>query len=164
MRILIVSDTHGYNENYEKVINREAPFDRVLHLGDAQGSHYFLSQIAGCPFDIVEGNCDSFMAQLPREMEIDIVGNKILIAHGHHYYVKSGKDRIRNAAISRGFDVVMYGHSHIPSVDVEEQVILVNPGSLSFPRQDGMLPSYIIMDVDENGEMDFTIKYLESFR
>ena len=32
MKVLIVSDTHGRDENLEIVINREAPFDMLVLL------------------------------------------------------------------------------------------------------------------------------------
>ena len=40
MRILIVSDTHRKNENFLKVVEKEAPFDLLIHCGDIEGSEY----------------------------------------------------------------------------------------------------------------------------
>lgn len=60
----------------------------------------------------------------------------------------------------RGVDVVMYGHTHRPVVDIEDDIIAVNPGSLTYPRQDNRKPSYIIMDLDREGKAHFTINYL----
>ena len=37
MKVLIVSDTHGRDENLEIAINREAPFDMLVHCGDVEG-------------------------------------------------------------------------------------------------------------------------------
>jgi len=37
----------------------------------------------------------------------------------------------------------------------------LNPGSLSYPRQEGRKPSYMIMKVDEKGEMHVTTHYLD---
>ena len=34
MKVLIVSDTHGRDENLEIAIHREAPFDMLVHGGD----------------------------------------------------------------------------------------------------------------------------------
>ena len=36
----------------------------------------------------------------------------------------------------------------------------VNPGSLSYPRQEGRLPSYAIMEIDRKEKVHFTIAYL----
>ena len=35
MKVLIVSDTHGRDENLEIAINREAPFDMLVHCGNS---------------------------------------------------------------------------------------------------------------------------------
>ena len=43
----------------------------------------------------------------------------------------------------------MFGHTHRPIIDYHKDVIALNPGSLSYPRQEGKRPSYIIMDLDK---------------
>ena len=53
----------------------------------------------------------------------------------------------------------MYGHTHRPVVDERGAVTLVNPGSLSYPRQNGRRPSYILMEL-ENGKASYDIRYL----
>ena len=38
MKVLIVSDTHGRDENLEEAVYREAPFDYLIHCGDVEGT------------------------------------------------------------------------------------------------------------------------------
>lgn len=57
-------------------------------------------------------------------------------------------------------DIVMYGHTHRPVVDTEDGVIAVNPGSLSYPRQEGHRPSYIVMELNGRNELKFEIRYV----
>ncbi|OUP01231.1 YfcE family phosphodiesterase, partial [Drancourtella sp. An210] len=38
---------------------------------------------------------------------------------------------------------------------------VMNPGSLTYPRQEGRLPSYIILEIDENGKISGEIKYIK---
>lgn len=159
MRVLIVSDTHRDNDNYFKVIEKLKDIDMVIHCGDAEGSEYAISEAAGCETHIVMGNND-FFSDLPREIETEIGGYRVLITHGHTYCVSMGSERIKEEALLRGFDIVMFGHTHKPMVDIDEDVIAVNPGSLSYPRQDGRKPSYMIMEIDRNGEAHFTVNYL----
>lgn len=159
MRVLIVSDTHRDNENYFKVIEKIQDIDMVIHCGDAEGSEYTISEAAGCETHIVMGNND-FFSDLPREIETEIGGYRVLITHGHTYCVSMGNERIKEEAILRGFDIVIYGHTHRPSVDVDDEVIALNPGSLSYPRQEGRKPSYMIMEIDRMGEAHFTVNYL----
>lgn len=160
MRVLIVSDTHRMNDNFCKVIEEKGPFNRVIHLGDAEGAEYFLSKKAQCPLDIIAGNND-FFADLPREKEIAIEGRRILMTHGHQYYVSVEMERIRQEGRERGVDIVMFGHTHRPLIDVRKNDIsLINPGSLSYPRQDGRQPTYIIMKTDEREELMFELHHL----
>jgi len=159
MKILIVSDTHRVNENYLTVVRREKPFDMVIHCGDVEGSEYLIAEAAGCPVHIVSGNND-FFSDLPRELEIPIGSHRAFITHGHSYYVSMSSEIIKQEAISRGCDLVFYGHTHRPIIQVGDEITAVNPGSLSYPRQDGRRPSYVIMTLDEGGEASFEIKFL----
>lgn len=159
MKVLIVSDTHRRNDNFIKVLERVAPIDMVIHCGDAEGSEYFLEEAAGCPLQIVMGNND-FFSELPKELEFYIGKYKVWVLHGHNYYVSAGNETLKKEARGRGVDIVMYGHTHRPVVDMEEGLIAVNPGSLSYPRQEGRRPSYAMMDIDKAGRVDLAIRYL----
>lgn len=159
MRILIVSDTHRKNENYFKVLSKLKHLDMVIHCGDGEGSEYALSQAADCPVLMVAGNND-FFSQLPREQEISIENYKVWITHGHNYLVSMGTERIKQEAKARGVQIVMFGHTHRPCLEQDEDIIALNPGSLSYPRQDGHKPTYAIMEIDKRGEVHFTISHL----
>ncbi len=157
MKVLIVSDTHRKNENYFKVIEGVSP-DLVIHCGDAEGAEYVLTRAAKCPVQIILGNND-FFSFLPKELELNLGGFKVWVTHGHNYYVSMGNEVIKREAAARGMDIVIYGHTHKPVVDRKGSVIAVNPGSLSYPRQEGCRPSYIIMEIEE-GDVQFSVEYL----
>lgn len=159
MKVLIVSDTHKCNGNFYKVLGEQKP-DLVIHCGDAEGSEDELEAAADCPVRIVLGNND-FFSHLPRELTLDIGSYKVWVVHGHNYYVSMGNERLKREASDRGFDIVLYGHTHRPVVDAEGDVIAVNPGSLSYPRQEGHRPSYAIMELDEHGKAHFKIQFLK---
>ena len=53
MKVLIVSDTHGQDENLEETVLREAPFDYLIHCGDVEGREIFIEALAECPCTIV---------------------------------------------------------------------------------------------------------------
>ncbi len=159
MRILIVSDTHRQNKNYLKVLGRVKPVEMVIHCGDVEESEYTISKSAGCPVEMVAGNNDYF-SELPREKEFWIGKYRVWLTHGHNYYVAMGNETLKEEACSRGADIVMYGHTHKPVVDIGAGLIAVNPGSLTYPRQAGRRPSYILMELDEKGEAHFSIHYL----
>jgi len=155
MKVLIASDTHKRNDNYFEIVEMHKP-DMVIHCGDVEGSEYAIAEAADCPVHIVLGNND-FFSELPRELELEIAGRKVLVTHGHNYYVSMGNERLKQDAIARGFDMVFYGHTHRPVVDMDDDIIAVNPGSLSYPRQEDHVPTYAIMEVDSFDEVYFTI-------
>ena len=159
MKVLIVSDTHRRNENYIKVLEKVAPVDMVVHCGDIEGSEYLIAESAGCPVQMVTGNND-FFSDLPREKEFQVGKYKVWLTHGHNYCVSMDNETIKKEARIRGIDIVMYGHTHKPVVDIDEDVIAVNPGSLAYPRQEGRRPSFVIMELDKDGNAHFTINYL----
>ncbi len=159
MKVLIVSDTHRKNENFLKVLERAAPIDMLVHCGDIEGSEYLIAQAAGCPVEMVVGNND-FFSDLPREKEFYIGKYKVWLTHGHTYYVSMGNEYLKEEARARSADIVMYGHTHRPVVDIEGGLVAVNPGSLTYPRQEGRRPSFVIMELDRKGEAHFTINYL----
>lgn len=158
MKVLIVSDTHRKNENYFVAVEQEKP-DMVIHCGDSEGSEYALTEAAGCPVYIVPGNND-FFSVLPRELDLEIGPYKVWVTHGHNYYVSMSNEHIKREALIKGVDVVLYGHTHRPVVDKSGKVIAVNPGSLSYPRQEGRRPSYAVMELNEKNELSFRIEYL----
>ena len=71
MKVLIVSDTHGQDENLEETVLREAPFDYLIHCGDVEGREIFIEALAECPCTIVAGNND-FFTDLPYDEEVTI--------------------------------------------------------------------------------------------
>lgn len=160
MKILIISDTHGKHENFRSVLKIEKPIDLLIHLGDAEGHEDWIQQQAGCPMEAVAGNND-FFCSLPREKELTLGIHHILLTHGHYYCVNTGIEEIEREADARGFDIVMFGHTHRPVIHKHKNVTAINPGSLSYPRQEQRKPSYIIMNLDETGTAHFEIKYLD---
>ena len=159
MKVLIVSDTHRRNENFIKVLEQVSPVDMVIHCGDIEGSEYLIAQSAGCPVQMVTGNND-FFSDLPREKEFNVGRYKVWLTHGHNYYVSMSNENLKHEARMHGVDIVIYGHTHKPVVDIEGDIIAVNPGSLTYPRQENRKPSYIIMELDREGKVHFTINYL----
>ena len=159
MKVLIVSDTHRENDNFMKVVQNEKPFDMLIHCGDIEGAEYLYSKTVSCPMHMIAGNND-FFTTLPPEKEFKIGKYNTFLTHGHTYRVSVGYEMLRQEGIAHDADIVMFGHTHRPYVDCVGGVWLVNPGSLSYPRQEGRRPSYIVMDMDNKGEVDFEIKYL----
>lgn len=160
MKVLIVSDTHGRHDGIEAAIEREKPFQMLIHLGDAEGYEDYIEALAECPIEAVAGNSDYFSG-LPQEKELLVDNLRILITHGHYYCVSNGYERICQEGISRQMDIVMFGHTHRPVILEKDGIIVLNPGSLSFPRQRDGQRSYIVMEKSEGEPPTFEIKYVD---
>lgn len=159
MKVLIVSDTHGSHRNLERVLEREKPLDMLIHLGDVEGGEDYIEAIADCQTHIVAGNND-FFSDLPREEEFFIGGSHIFITHGHYYYVSMNENRLREEARGRGADIVMYGHTHRPAFSEENGLIVLNPGSVAYPRQEDRKATYMVMGVEDSGESRVKLMYI----
>ena len=158
-KILIVSDTHRKNENYLKVLKKEGPLQLVIHCGDVEGSAYTIREAAHAECHIVAGNND-FFDSLPEEEEFMIGSHRAYLTHGHHYYISVGTEMLKSEAKARGFDIVFFGHTHKPLIERDENLLIINPGSMSYPRQEGRRNSYVLMEVDADGNIDAKICYV----
>lgn len=160
MKILVISDTHRSLQNLKIVLERVGTVDRVLHMGDVEGDEDRIRALVSCPVDIVAGNND-YLSKCPKELELDIGGYHFLLVHGHQYNVAMGLSRLAEEAKSREAQVVLFGHTHRPKLEYKGNLTLMNPGSLTYPRQQGRQPSYGIIEIDRFGELHFTLNYLE---
>ena len=162
MRILVISDSHRANANVKKVLERVGKIDAMIHLGDAEGSEDIFRQWLepDCELFIVRGNND-FFSDLESERSVQIGRYSVLLCHGHLYNVSLGVELLRKEARARNYDVAMYGHTHRPYFENRDGLVILNPGSISYPRQEGRKPSYLIMEIDGKGNAHYTQNYLE---
>ena len=156
MRILIISDSHGRTENVEILKKKEGKFDLVIHCGDGIEDFNYFSELFNCPVTGVSGNCDMFSNE-PKFLNLNIEDRIIHIEHGNHLPVFSKKDLL-DFAEGNSYDVILYGHTHYQSIISRDRFRVINPGSISRPR-DGA-PSYIIMITDGKGNFTFEEKRL----
>lgn len=160
MKILIVSDSHGRTYNFSKVLDKVGPIDLLFHLGDIEGSEEDIEILADCPTYMVCGNND-FFSPLDREKVVQLEKYRIFMTHGHRYGVNGTLQRIIAAAKEQDCNIIMFGHTHLPLIQYEQGMYIINPGSITLPRQEGHKPSYIIMEIDRLGEAHFTLNFLE---
>ncbi len=158
MKVLIVSDTHGREQQLFNTLQRVSPIDLLIHLGDYEGGEDYIREIAPCPTEMISGNNDFFNG-LPKEKMILLGKYYIMLTHGHRYGVNSGTYTVKEAARRNQADIVMFGHTHVPMIDLSDSVWAINPGSLALPRQHGRIPTFIIMEIDPKGEAHFTLNY-----
>lgn len=134
---LAVSDTHG-NKRALKAIIREFPkVPYLFHLGDNVRDAVFLSDHLPdtCVLN-VKGNCDPGYPD-PVYEDVVIKGQRIILTHGHTLQVKYGLDRLLYYAQEHDANAILFGHTHIPVVEREGAVWLINPGSAGEARGRG---------------------------
>lgn len=151
---LIFSDSHGNLDNLLDVLKQHKNAKAVFFLGDVEGDADRLRRATPYPVYMVRGNCD-YDPELPLELEIEFEGKKIMLTHGHRYLNYGGIEALQNWGLLQGVDILMFGHTHIPYLDEGEDMIMLNPGSISRPRQEGHIPTYTIMEVGDDGVVRF---------
>ena len=160
MKVLIVSDTHGREQNLAEALEQTGPIDQLIHLGDVEGGAEHIRELAGdAPAAIIAGNND-FFCDLPNERIFTIGGHRIFMTHGHGYFVHSGTLYLKREARKKGAEIVMFAHPHKPYMEEDNELLVLNPGSLSLPRQEGHRPTYIVMEIADDGQISSELCYL----
>jgi len=125
-KVGLISDTHGLLR--PDALEALAGVDRIIHAGDIDFSGILdeLARIA--PVHAVLGNMDRHngLRHLPRFDIIETGGIAIGVIHD--------RDQLDLDPAAAELSVVVYGHSHRPSVEEKEGVIFINPGSTG-PRR-----------------------------
>lgn len=160
MKILIVSDTHGRLDHLEEAIERVGDFDAMIHCGDLEGQEDEILELAeGRPVTFVRGNND-WDSKLPYVATVQYGNYRILVTHGHRFGAYNTNELVERAH-EENCNVAVYGHTHFPVIDEDNDgVDVLNPGSLTFPRQPNRRPSYIVMEITPKGQALYTINYL----
>ena len=126
MRVGLISDTHGLLRPQATAFLVGS--DHIVHAGDV-GDPAILDALAAiAPVTAIRGNVDTdaWAARLPETTRATIGDVTIYVLHD-----LAALDMKPHA---HGIRVVVYGHSHKPSVTERDGVLYVNPGSAG-PRR-----------------------------
>lgn len=159
MRILVISDTHGQDRDIDRLIKVVAP-DRIYHLGDSENECRYLTNVATCPVEMVSGNCDWY-SSLPDKVVLEVGKHVLLLTHGHKQSCKRSYDGLVKEARRVGADYILYGHTHQPEIEEWMGCVIINPGSLTYPRQGDRRGTYVVLNVDKTGEIEAAIRYID---
>lgn len=159
---MIASDIHGSAYYCEKLIwaYEKEKAERLLLLGDILyhgprndlPKEYQPKAVIQMLNEIkqeilcVRGNCDTEVDQMVLEFPIlaeycilPFGKNMVFATHGHVW----NKD---NLPMLKTGDVLLNGHFHVPSCEVTDAFIYMNPGSVSIPKENSE-HSYMLMEV-----------------
>ena len=138
-KLIVTADLHGSYASWLTIKNLLNPSDTLAIAGDLFDTKY--GNYSNTDFqpgsiknDInklkqkifyVYGNCDtpSFYPGFNHTMKFAIFNKKILLSHGH-----------RSLKFSEGIDIAIQGHTHLCSLEKKGHRILMNPGSITYPR------------------------------
>lgn len=132
VKIGLISDTHGFAASIIGAVNAIPDADAWIHLGDLTSDADYLRRLTGVPVCSVSGNCD--MSAENTEAVFTFENVRIFACHGHKYGVKYDNLRIKYRAEELGCSVAVYGHTHIPCIEMCGEILIINPGSPSLPR------------------------------
>ena len=146
--IVIISDTHGDLSSIEDILKNEK-VDYLLHLGDDFDDYNRIKNMyPNIQSTYIVGNHDLEWLE-PKEVLFEIYGVKIYAVHGHTYNIKLGLDELVNRGKEVGANIVLYGHNHIQKCIKMNDIILINPGSLSESRDKNISGSYTILQISD---------------
>ena len=133
--IAILADTHRETGHGLSGAAREAVegADALVHAGDFTApSVYEAFQTATDRFEAVHGNRDDpeLQDRLPSKRVFEVGGVRIVLVHGHEH----GETALSLLGRSEAADLVVFGHSHRPTIIEGDGVPLLNPGSHTRPR------------------------------
>lgn len=133
LRIGVTADTHGDFSKIKLVLNALPDVDFWIHLGDFGSDSRLITELTGKHVEVVRGNCDATNSDNPTEKVIEYGGVKIFLTHGHLYNVNSNILSLALRAKELNCSVALYGHTHIPQIDMHNEVLILNPGSPTKP-------------------------------
>ena len=133
-RVLVVSDSHGFEGNLKKVVEKVGNIDAFIHLGDFESGRKRILDMFDCDVYMVPGNND-YASDLEKDKIVEIENYRFFLTHGHKYGVYYGTQGLLDKAIENNCNIVLFGHTHIPVVKYLSDITFANPGSISLPRQ-----------------------------
>ena len=176
MKIGVMSDTHGSLTYFEKALDVLSDCDVLIHGGDilyhgprndipeGYNPKGLISKINSLDNIIIaRGNCDADVDQMVINHPIQspyvmsqFGETRIVTTHG---YTDSKEDTI-NKAKSMGADILILGHTHVKELYLDENLVVLNPGSTSIPT-DGTHSVAIIDIIQSEDEIDMNFNLID---
>ncbi len=125
-------------------VEKLVPVDLLFHLGDyAIDAEKIAVALGNVPYFAVKGNND--LGSVYPEKRIERVEDCwIMLVHGDKFY---NLYQLSNTAREANCAAVLYGHTHVPLLQADGELLIVNPGSLSLPRR-GSRSSCALLEIE----------------
>ena len=120
----VISDTHGTLPPLVSEIFKET--DLIIHAGDIDKEDVLKELRKISPVTAVKGDMDfGEWAQNLKAAETIEVGEISI-------YILHNLEKL-DLAPEGIFNAVIYGHTHLPSAEIQNNVLFLNPGSAAYP-------------------------------
>ena len=131
MKIGLISDTHGHLPADVFKVFRDV--DLIMHAGDIGDIAVIKELEAIAPVSAIYGNIDTWpiVSSYPIMQTTKIESYIFYLIHDI-VNVKHFRFELFKKNISP--DIVVYGHTHIPSHKYYQNILFINPGSASRPK------------------------------
>ena len=131
--VAVIADTHCYDGGARRLspevlaLFRRSRPGLILHAGDVGGAAVLAELEAVAPVLAVRGNNEAaaLAGSLPAIVRFRIGRFRFVLLHG----LEGKTARLAAKRYAAEADCVVYGHSHIPKIELEGSAILFNPGS-----------------------------------
>jgi uncharacterized protein len=128
--IIALSDSHAstIRQLPQQLADALRTADVIIHAGDHTEMSLFDELRAIGEVAAVAGNMDStaLKARLPHRQLLSIGGKTVGIVHGSG--APAGIVQRVRALFPENPALIVFGHSHVPFIGVEDGVLMVNPG------------------------------------
>ncbi len=154
--IIIASDTHGRNDVLEKLEQAYPKADLFIHCGDLED---YASNYPHWVF--VRGNND-LDYDMPEYRILNIADVRMYVVHSQYFGYYNRERMLVAQGKKENCQVVIFGHTHVPMAKKEDGVWLINPGSMTYPR-DGRTPCYARMIIEDDGSIHVDLIHQEDW-
>lgn len=149
----VVSDTHipaRAKKIPDKLFEVFRDESMIIHAGDLIQLSVLQELERVAPVVAVYGNMDEadVRAKLPEINSVEVYDWKIGVMHDPG--ALWGTRRMKKVAEKNDFDVLVFGHTHRPSIKREEGIVFINPGSPTNPIPPVLVkPSVALLRVEK---------------
>lgn len=148
MKIAIISDSHNNFNDFYNIVNSNNDIDIFFFLGDGEKELEDIKSIFNNKiFYCVKGNCDKNTNYKQVDM-VNLENKNILFTHGDIFNVKANLNNLISFSTQNNAHIVLYGHTHKSFTGKHKNMYILNPGSITFPRNN--CPSYGIINITNN--------------
>lgn len=151
MKLFVMSDSHGNVDFVRAVLQvaKESRADWIIHLGDDSTDMIgFSSQNTISIPGIYETSYSD--EKVKNRILKELGGLRILATHTRTSNVNDLPDDMKPEELvaNREVDIVLFGHTHVYSVEMENGVLFINPGHLKTEDKKGRPATYAVLDIE----------------